>query len=47
MKWDGTAGTVQESVVPYIYFGSGNTDSITVSNITLTVDGTAVSTTAD
>ena len=45
VKWSGTAGTVQSSVVPYIYFGSGATDSITVSNITLTVDGTAVTTT--
>lgn len=42
-----TSGTVQNSVVPYISFGSGNTDSITVSNITLTVDDEPVATTAD
>jgi hypothetical protein len=47
MKWGGTAGTVQDSVVPYIYFGAGQTDSITVSNITLTVDGEAVNTSAN
>ncbi len=47
MKWGGTAGTVQASVVPYIYFGAGKTDSITVSNISLTVDGEAVNTSAN
>ncbi len=47
MSWGGTAGTVQSSVVPYIYFGAGATDTITVSNIILTVDDVAVSTNAD
>ena len=47
MKWTNVAGTVQASVVPYIYFGAGKTDSITVSNIKLTVDDAAVATNAD
>ena len=42
-----SAGTVSTAAVPYIYFGSGATDSITVSNITLTVDDVAVATSAD
>ncbi|GEM_PF-5296026 len=47
MKWTDTAGKVQSSVVPYIYFGAGATESITVSNIKLTVDDAAVATNAD
>ena len=44
MKWNNVETTVQKSVVPYIYAGE---NSITVSNITLTVDDEPVATTAD